>query len=111
MLASSLSVSVGTEVRLTLHITNAADRPIELRFPSGQTHDFAILDASTTEVWRWSAERLFTQAIQTRALGVGESVTYEERWTPGNTAGAFTAVGKLASTNLPIEKRVEFTLP
>jgi hypothetical protein len=110
-LASSLNVSVGDEVRLSIHVTNSTDRPIELRFSSGQTHDFVILDASGAEVWRWSAERMFTQALQTRSLAAGESISYEERWSPDNASGTFTAVGRVASTNLPIEKRVEFTLP
>ena len=110
-LASSLNVSVASGVRLTLHFTNSTDTPLELRFPSGQTHDFVILDASGAEVWRWSADRMFTQALQTRALAPGESLAYEERWSPGNAAGTFTAVGRLASSNHPIEQRIEFTLP
>jgi hypothetical protein len=111
MLASSLNVTVGTDVRLTLHITNSTAESVELRFSSGKTHDFVILDSKGVEVWRWSADRMFTQALQTRALRVSESVTYEERWVPGSASGTFTAVGLLASTNVPIEKRVEFTLP
>lgn len=110
-LPSSLNVTVGPDVRFTLHVTNAGDSPIELQFPSGQTHDFAVLDESGREVWRWSANRLFTQALETRSLGVGESASYEERWQPGNARGTFTAVAKLTSTNAPIEQRVQFTLP
>lgn len=109
--ASSLNVTVGQDVRLTLHVTNPGDAPLEIRFPSGQTHDFAVLDQAGREVWRWSAERMFTQALQTRALGIGESATYEERWEPGAARGTFVAVAKLTSENIPVEQRVEFTLP
>lgn len=111
ILASSLSVSIANDVRLTLHFTNSTTAPLELRFPSGQTHDFVILDATGAEVWRWSAGRMFTQALQTRALVPGESITYEERWNPGDASGVFTAVGRLASTSHPMEQRIEFTLP
>jgi hypothetical protein len=111
VIASSLDVSVGTDVRLTLHVTNSSDSTVELRFPSGQTHDFAVVDSTGREVWRWSADRMFTQALQTRTLAAGHSLTYEERWSPGSITGALTAVGRLASVNLPVEKRVEFTLP
>lgn len=111
MLASSLNVSVGADVRLSLHLTNSTDRPLELRFPSGQTHDFIILDATGVEAWRWSAGRMFTQALQARTLAAGESLTYEERWSPDSATGQFTAVGRVLSANHAVEQRVEFTLP
>jgi hypothetical protein len=111
VIASSLDVAVGSEVRLTLHITNTTDQPLELRFPSGQTHDFAVVDSTGRELWRWSAERMFTQALQTRIVGAGQSVNYEERWNPGGATGELTAIGQLTSTNHPLVKRVEFSLP
>lgn len=109
--ASSLNVTVGQDVRFTLHVTNPGDAPLELRFPSGQTHDFVVLDESGREVWRWSTDRIFTQALQTRSLGAGESATYEERWAPAASTGSFTAIARLTSTNVPVEQSVQFTLP
>ncbi len=109
--ASSLDVSVGAEVGLSLHVTNTSDQPLEVRFASGQTHEFAVLDAGGREVWRWGADRMFTQALQTRTIAAGQTVTYEERWAPAGASGRFTAVGRLTSTNVPLEQRVEFTYP
>jgi hypothetical protein len=111
VIASSLDVAVGSDVRLTLHITNTADQPLELQFTSGQTHDFAVTDSTGRELWRWSAERMFTQALQTRILGTGQSVNYEERWNPEGATGELTAIGELTSANHPVMKRVEFSLP
>jgi hypothetical protein len=111
MLASSLDVSVGAEVVLALHITNTSGQPLEVRFASGQTHEFAVLDAGGREVWRWGADRMFTQALQTRTIAAGQTVTYEERWSPAGASGRFTAVGRLHSSNVPLEQRVEFTYP
>lgn len=111
MLASSLDVTVGDEVVLALHVTNTADQPLEVRFSSGQTHDFAILNSGGAEVWRWSADRMFTQALQTRTVAAGQTVTYEESWSPAGASGRFTAVGRLSSSNVPLEQRVEFTYP
>ena len=110
-LASSLDVSVGTGVRFAMHVTNTTDRKLELNFPSGQTHDFAVLDAAGREVWRWSADRMFTQALQNRLVDSRETLTYEETWQPGDARGVFTAVGTVRSDNYPVETRVEFTLP
>ena len=111
VLASSLDVAVGTDVQLTLHITNAGDSTLELQFVSGQSHDFVVVDSTGAEIWRWGADRMFTQALQTRTLAAGQSLTYEERWTPGNATGQLTAIARLTSSNLPVEKRVDFALP
>jgi hypothetical protein len=54
---------------------------------------------------------MFTQALQTRILGAGQSVNYEERWNPEGATGELTAIGELTSANHPVMKRVEFSLP
>jgi hypothetical protein len=110
-IASSLDVAVSGDVRLTLHVTNTSDQPLELRFASGQTHDFAIVDSTGREMWRWSAGRMFTQALQTRILASGQSIHYEERWTPAGAEGELTVIAQLTSTSHSVTKRVEFTLP
>ena len=110
-LASSLRVTVDQGVNLALHVTNKSGKRIELRFPSGQTHDFAILDAQGDEVWRWSEGRMFTQALQTRQLGDGETITYQDRWSGAALRGRYTVVATLNSVNHPVEARVEFTAP
>lgn len=70
-LATSLDVGVRDGVALVLHVTNTTDQKLELRFPSGQMHDFAILDAQGRELWRASAERMYTQSLQTTLLDPG----------------------------------------
>ena len=110
-LATTLDVSVAKGVTLALHVTNKTDSKVEIRFPSGQTHEFVILDATGREVWRWSVDRMFTQALQTRLLDSEETFTVEGRWDPEALTGKFTAVAKLTSTTHQVEKRVDFTIP
>ncbi|HWJ24769.1 MAG TPA: BsuPI-related putative proteinase inhibitor [Gemmatimonadaceae bacterium] len=125
MIASSLDVSVAGArtdsaattgssahaVTLTFHVTNNTDKHLELTFPSGQTHDFVVLDSAGRAVWRWSADRMFTQALQNQLLESGETTTFDGRWEPGAARGRFTAIAMLKSDNHPIESRVEFSLP
>ena len=108
--AAALLVDVGAEVGVTLQVTNAAGKQVELDFGDGQTHDVAILDATGREVWRWSDGRLFTTAVQTKLLGADESTSYVERWTPGDHRGTFTAVATLRSGRYPVELRRGFTI-
>lgn len=111
-LAASLDVGVGEEVEFALRVTNASGKRLELSFPDGKTHDVAVLDAAGREVWRWSRERMFTSAVQTKLLGAGETTSYSERWTPpAGAAGSYTVVASLYSSNIPVELRHGFTLP
>ena len=110
-LASSLTVSVDGSVELVFHVTNATAKSMELQFASGQTHEFTVLDGTGREVWRWSSDRMFTQALQTRMLGAGETLTFRERWESPGPKGAYTVVASLSSTNHPVETRTEIVIP
>ena len=110
-LAATAHVTVDHTVRVTLQVTNVADHSIEINFPSGKTHDVAILDSTGHEVWRWSDGRMFTQAVRNTLLGANETVTYQETWNPRGRTGEFTAVARLESNNHPLQQRASFTLP
>lgn len=112
-LASSLDVAVGRtkDVRFALHVTNRADKNVELMFPSGQTHEFSVKDSTGREVWRWSEGRMFTQALQSKLLAGEETTTYEESWQPGARAGRYTVVATLRSTSHTVEQTAEFVVP
>jgi hypothetical protein len=98
------------DVRFTLAVANGTSKRVELTFPSGQTHDFVVLDATGREVWRWSDGRLFTQLMQNRLLEARDVVTYEQRWPAPPSAGRYTLVAVLRSDSHPVEKRVEFSV-
>jgi hypothetical protein len=112
-LVSSLSVETeGDTVVLTLQVTNPDEAPVTVTFPSAQTYDFAVRDAGGRELWRWSAERGFGQAVQTRTLAPGATWTFGERWTPpAGVRGELTAVARLASRSHAVERTAPFRLP
>jgi hypothetical protein len=109
-IASSFTVSVRDGVDFTLEVKNNTNRMVELRFPSGMTHDFVVLDESGKEVWRWSAGRMFTQSLQNKLIKSHDSAVFADRWAASNAHGKFTAVAILASENHPVEERVGFEL-
>ena len=111
-LDARLDVQVRTRtVQFTLEVKNVGRKHAELSFSNGQTYDFAVLDSTGTEVWRWGAGRMFTQGVRNKALSKGNAMHVEESWSPANAMGRYTAVATLRSTNFPVEHRVEFTLP
>lgn len=108
--ASSLDVTVGRRINFALNVTNNTDKMVELRFPSGQTHDFMVLDSAGKVVWRWSTGRMFTQALQNKTVHSDETVTFEDAWDGVHRRGAYTAVARLISENHPVERRVAFVV-
>lgn len=111
-LATSMEVEVTPmAVEVSLHVTNAGEAPVVFTFPSAQRHDFRILAESGEEVWRWSADLMFTQALVTDTLQPGETWRLEGRWEPGDRQGRFTAVGQLTARDTALEQRVSFDLP
>jgi hypothetical protein len=110
-LVANLAVDVSDEVKFALAVTNASTKGVEIDFPSAQTHDFAVLDSTGTEVWRWSTTRMFTSALLTKPLGRDDASTFADSWSPEGKHGRFTVIATLASSNYPLEQRAQFTLP
>lgn len=109
-LTSSFAVDVNKGVEFKLDVRNDTKKMVELRFPNGMTHDFIVYDEGGKEVWRASAGRMFTQAIQNKLVKSNDSATYAENWSARNAHGKFTAIAILPSENHPVEERVEFAL-
>jgi hypothetical protein len=95
------------EVRFEFRIVNGTAKSVEVNFPSGQAYDFVVVDSVGREVWRWAEGRIFTQSVQNKLLGKGESITVSEKW-PDAKPGRFTAIAVLRSTNFPMEAKVAF---
>lgn len=105
---SSLDVKIRDGVELTFRVTNNERAKIELLFPSGQTHEFTVVDSLGRNVWRWSEGRMFTQAYQNKFLESGASVTFEAAWRAEVPPGRYVAIASLMSENKPIEQRTSF---
>lgn len=110
-LVTKVDVDASDGVRFALLVTNQSAKRVELEFPNAQTHDFAVLDSTGAEVWRWSRGRMFTSALNTTTIGVDDTREYADDWDPAGLHGKFTVVATLTSSNLPAEQRAEFRLP
>ena len=107
---SQLNVAVSTaQVRFALDVKNVGGKHAELDFPNGQAYDIIVVDSIGHEVWSSSKGRMFTQSVQNKQLGGGESMQIAESWTP--VAGHYTAIATLNSSNYPVEERAQFFVP
>lgn len=74
------TVASGAAVRMTLVVRNTGPAPVGLMFTSGQRAEFIVRRPRGDEVWRWSHDKAFTQAIQTLPLRPQEPLTIAETW-------------------------------
>ena len=104
--------SSGSELTFALNVVNNTKKNVELNFPTGQTHDFVVIDSVGREMWRWSEGRMFTQALRNKLLGRGESLELAETMKRDKPlpAGRYTARARLTSRNHPITREAEFTV-
>ncbi len=97
-------------VRLVFHVTNPTNEPIALEFSSGQRYDFAIRSAGGDDLWRWSADKSFMQALGSESLAPGATLQYVETWPTGRRKGAFVAAAELTSTSHPVQESAQFEI-
>ena len=63
-----------------LVVKNVGGKHAELNFADGQAYDFVVADSAGRDVWQWSNGRIFTQSVQNKQLGGGESMRVSESW-------------------------------
>jgi hypothetical protein len=101
----------GDDVTFVLQVTNTTDAPLELNFSDGQMYDF-VVTSGEREVWRWSEDMMFTQALHTDVVPAGESRRYEASWLPAaGERGEYSATGILTSTDHRVEQSTRLVLP
>jgi hypothetical protein len=92
-----------------LVVENRAHEPVTLRFSSGKDGDVALRQGGR-EVYRWSAGRLFSQALREVPLAPAATHTFRLE-DPGLTlpAGSYELVGELTAdpTVPPVRRPVE----
>lgn len=111
LLPSVQATALGDSVEFVLQVTNTTGSEIDLTYPTGQSFDFVVSDAAGREVWRWSADRMFTQAVREEELAAGETLTYSAAWAAaGQPAGDYSVLGTLTVMDRTVQQRTEFTL-
>jgi intracellular proteinase inhibitor BsuPI len=108
-------VSGGTKFVLT--VINSTEKLVPFSFRSGQTYDFAVVDASTNqEVWRWSRRMYFSQVLRQEALRPSRNWTFEVMWNHRDndlnivTPGKYKVTGSLAIDPLMESEPVTFDI-
>jgi hypothetical protein len=111
LLPSVQAAAQGDSVEFLLQVTNTTDSAVELVYPTGQSFDFVVSDSAGGEVWRWSADRMFTQAVREDELAPGETITHSVVWRAADQPrGEYSVLGTLTVADRTVQQRTEFTL-
>jgi hypothetical protein len=94
-------IAGGTKFLLT--VINTTDKLVPFRFTTGQTYDFAVMDANGQEIWRWSRRMYFTQVVRQEAIRPNKNWTFEVTWNHRDNdlnvvgPGKYTVTGSISS--------------
>ncbi|TYR77816.1 hypothetical protein FZC79_03120 [Rossellomorea vietnamensis] len=75
----------GVEIELT--VSNNTSEKMILEFPSSQFFDYIVKDHSGKEVYRYSDNKAFLQAIQRITLTSGEQKVWQSKWNHTSSGG------------------------
>jgi hypothetical protein len=101
------SYMAGESIGLTLGVRNPTDVPVTLRFATGQRYDFVIESAAGAAVWRWSADRAFTQGLGEQIVPPGWELDYNETFVGRLAPGTYRVRGIVTSVGDTLEARTE----
>lgn len=102
-----ITVTRGT-VNFVFTVENGGTNPVELEFRSGKVADIVVYE-DETKVWRWSDDKMFTQALGTETLEPGQSFTHEVTW-EDPSPGEYVAEASLDATNVSLVERKPFEI-
>lgn len=111
LLPSVQAAAQGDSVEFLLQVTNTTGSAVDVVYPTGQSFDFVVSDSGGREVWRWSADRMFTQAVRAEELAPGETITHSAVWWAADQPrGEYSVLGTLTVADRAVQQRTEFTL-
>lgn len=84
--ADRAAYALGEPVELTLAVTNPGPDPVTVTAPSSQLYDFTVFKDGT-EVWRWSAGRMFLTVLTDLTIPPGETRALTEVWNQQDLGG------------------------
>jgi hypothetical protein len=84
-----------------IDVTNLTETPLVLQFRDGQSADVVLTDESGTEVYRWSADKAFTDALWAQTIEPGATWSIQLRDELNVAPGRYLASATLAADNAP----------
>ncbi|MFS0864203.1 BsuPI-related putative proteinase inhibitor [Fredinandcohnia sp. 179-A 10B2 NHS] len=105
-LNTSVSVDAGqNEAVFKISLKNTSEAPVKVTFTSGQRYELVVTNVNNEEVYRYSIDKLFIQAIEEMELAAGEEKTWEEAWNYNANDGTRLPAGEYKVTAQVVAKQ------
>jgi len=97
----------GEPIRITFEVFNHTPTSVRFDFTSSQRYDIVIEDQQGKEIWRWSADRMFTMALGQETLGPAKPrLTYKVEYTAKLESGTHKITSLLTDANRQISATI-----
>ena len=97
----------GENIEFFLVATNNSSNTITLNFIDTQQYDFYISSSTNTEIWRWSADKVFGDALTELVIQAGDSIEISEIWDQSLPGGGTIAIGSYSAAGSLLDQSQE----
>jgi hypothetical protein len=88
------TVEENEQLKINFSLQNISGKDLQISFGSGQQYDILVFNERNEEVYKWSNDKSFTQALIERDLKKGEKLTFTEKWNFKDNKGLSIAKGR-----------------
>ncbi|MFS0655954.1 BsuPI-related putative proteinase inhibitor [Bacillus sp. 179-C3.3 HS] len=85
-------VQKDASVQFHMSLHNRSETDVTFTFNTSQKFELIVYDETGNEKYRFSKDRMFTQAIQSFVLKADESYDFQDTWTNGVKPGTYEVV-------------------
>ncbi|MEN9075978.1 MULTISPECIES: BsuPI-related putative proteinase inhibitor [Bacillus] len=68
------------QIKFNMSLKNQSERAVEFQFSTGQKFELVVYDSGHKERYRYSKDKMFTQAFQNLTLEPGETYDFSDVW-------------------------------
>jgi hypothetical protein len=68
------------QIKFNMSLKNQSERSVEFQFSTGQKFELVVYDSDHKERYRYSKDKMFTQAFQNLTLEPGETYDFTDEW-------------------------------
>ncbi|MDU0813362.1 BsuPI-related putative proteinase inhibitor [Bacillus siamensis] len=100
-------VQTDQQIEFQMSLKNKSESPIDFTFSSGQKFELTVHDQQNKELYRYSKDRMFTQAFQTMTLMPNETYDFLDVWKNASGPGTYTVTVTFLGKSDQIGKRLK----
>ncbi|AOC90539.1 BsuPI-related putative proteinase inhibitor [Bacillus sp. L381] len=100
-------VQTDQQIEFQMSLKNKSGSPIDFTFSSGQKFELTVHDQHNKELYRYSKDRMFTQAFQTVTLMPNETYDFSDVWKNVPGPGTYTVTVTFLGKSDQIGKRLK----